>query len=54
MQLATFSYDEQMCNVLDKGKTACHQKAMAASEKEDLFSLIELWLWNKEYDRLVS
>ena len=37
-----------------KEKMAWRQKAMAASEKGDLSSQIELWLENKECDRLVS
>ena len=51
---STFGYKELMRYVPGKEKTSWHQKAMAASEKNDLSSLIELWLEHKEYDRLVS
>jgi len=51
---STFTYKELMRYVPDKEKTNWHQKAMAASERSDLSSLIELWLEHKEYDRLVS
>jgi len=51
---STFTYKELMRYVPDKEKTNWHKKAMAASEKSDLSSLIELWLEHKEYDRLVS
>jgi hypothetical protein len=36
-----------------KEKMVWRQKAMTASEKGDLSSQIELWLENKDYDRLV-
>jgi hypothetical protein len=51
---STFAYKELMRYVPNKEKTSWHQKAMAASEKSDFSSLIELWLEHKEYDRLVS
>ena len=51
---STFAYKELMRYVPNKEKTSWHQKAMAASEKGDLSSLIELWLMHKELDRLVS
>lgn len=51
---STFAYEELMRYVPNKEKTSWHQKAMAASEKGDLCSLIELWLMHKEFDRLVS
>jgi uncharacterized Zn finger protein len=51
---STFTYKELMRYVPNKEKTSWHQKAMAASEKGDLSSLVELLLENKEYDRLVS
>lgn len=51
---STFTYKELMRYVPAKEKTAWHQKAMAASEKGDLSSQIELWLEKKESDRLVS
>ena len=51
---STFTYKELMRYVPNKEKTSWHQKAMAASEKGDLSSLVELWLENKDYDRLVS
>ncbi len=51
---STFTYKELMRYVPGKEKTDWHQKAMAASEKGDLSSLIELWLEHKEFDRLVS
>ena len=51
---STFTYKELMRYVPNKEKTSWHQKAMAASEKGDLSSLIELWLEHKEFDRLVS
>ncbi len=51
---SVFTYKELMRYAPVKEKTAWHQKAMGASEKGDLSSLIELWLENKEYDRLVS
>jgi uncharacterized Zn finger protein len=51
---STFTYKELMRYVPNKEKTSWHQKAMAASEKGDLSSLVELWLEHKEYDRLVS
>jgi len=51
---STFTYKELMRYVPNKEKTSWHQKAMTASEKSDLSSLIELWLEHKEYNRLVS
>ena len=51
---STFTYKELMRYVPAKEKKAWHQKAMAASEKGDLSSQIELWLEKKEIDRLVS
>jgi len=51
---STFTYKELMRYVPAKEKMAWRQKAMAASEKGDLSSLIELWLDNKEIDRLVA
>jgi len=51
---STFTYKELMRYVPAKEKMAWRQKAMAASEKGDLSSLIELWIKNKEHDRLVS
>ncbi len=51
---STFTYKELMRYVPAKEKMAWHQKAMAASEKGDLSSQIELWLEKKEIDRLVS
>lgn len=51
---STFTYKELMRYVSPKEKTDWHQKAMAASEKGDLSSQIELWLKHKEYERLVS
>jgi tetratricopeptide (TPR) repeat protein len=51
---STFTYKELMRYVPAKEKTVWHQKAMAASDKGDLSCLIELWLDNKEYDRLVT
>ncbi|MBN2062655.1 MAG: hypothetical protein JW882_19800 [Deltaproteobacteria bacterium] len=51
---STLTYKELMRYVPGKEKTDWRQKAMTASEKGDLSSLIELWLENKEYDRLVS
>ncbi len=49
-----FTYKELMRYVPAKEKTVWHQKAMAASEKGELDSQIELWLEKKEIDRLVS
>jgi len=51
---STFTYKELMRYVPAKEKVAWRQKAMEASEKGDLSSQIELWLENKESDRLVS
>ncbi len=51
---STFAYKELMRYVPGKEKTSWHQKAMAASEKGDLSTLIELLLEHKECDRLVS
>jgi uncharacterized Zn finger protein len=51
---STFTYKELMRYMPAKEKMAWRQKAMEASEKGDLSSLIELWLENKESDRLVS
>ncbi|MBW1927074.1 MAG: hypothetical protein JRI35_07800 [Deltaproteobacteria bacterium] len=51
---STFTYKELMRYVPGEERTDWHQKAMAASEKGDLSSLIELWLEHKEFDRLVS
>ena len=51
---STFTYKELMRYVPGKEKTAWRQKAMAASENGDLSSQIELWLDNKEYERLIS
>ena len=51
---STFTYEELMRYVPAKEKTAWRQRAMEASEKGDLSSQIELWLENKEIDRLVS
>jgi uncharacterized Zn finger protein len=51
---STFTYKELMRYVPNKEKTNWHQNAMAASEKGDLSSLVELWLDHKEFDRLVS
>ncbi|HAM52649.1 MAG TPA: hypothetical protein DCP92_18845 [Nitrospiraceae bacterium] len=53
-QPSIFAYKELMRYVPAKEKTVWRQKAMAASDKGDLSCLIELWLDNKEYDRLVS
>jgi uncharacterized Zn finger protein len=50
----TFTYKELMRYVPAKEKMTWHQKAMKASEKSDLSSQIELWLEQKENDRLVS
>jgi uncharacterized Zn finger protein len=49
-----FAYKELMRYVPAKEKMVWHQKAMAASEKGDLSSQIELWLEKKESDRLLS
>jgi uncharacterized Zn finger protein len=51
---STFTYKELMRYVPAKEKMAWRQKAMEASEKGDLSSQIELWIENKERDRLVS
>jgi hypothetical protein len=50
---STFTYKELMRYVPAKKKAVWHQKAMAASEKGDLDSQIELWLAEKEIDRLL-
>lgn len=43
------------CHDLERGVVkALDKNGLAASEKNDLSSLIELWLEHKEYDRLVS
>jgi len=49
-----FTYKELMRYVPANEKKTWHQKAMEASEKGDLASQIELWLKEKEMDRLVS
>lgn len=49
-----FTYKELVRYVPTKEKAAWRQKAMAASEKGDLSSQIELWLKEKENDRLIS
>jgi hypothetical protein len=49
-----FTFKELMRYVPAKEKTAWRQKAMATSEKGDLSSQIELWLKEKENDRLIS
>jgi Family of unknown function (DUF6880) len=51
---STFTYKELMRYVPAKEKKAWRQKAMEASEKGNFPSQIELWLENKENDRLVS
>lgn len=51
---STFTYKELMRYVPAKEKMAWRQKAMEASEKGDLSSQIELWIEEKEGDRLVS
>lgn len=51
---STFTYKELMRYVPAKEKMAWCQKAMEVSEKGDLSSQIELWIENKEIDRLVS
>ncbi|GAB6058278.1 DUF6880 family protein [Desulfonatronum parangueonense] len=51
---STFSYKELMRYVPDNENAEWHEKAMTASEKGDLSSLIELWLEQKEFDRLVA
>jgi len=51
---STFTYKELMRYVPAKEKMTWRQKAMAASEKGNLSSQIELWLEKKESDRLVS
>jgi len=50
---STFSYKELMRYVPGKEKVEWHEKAMTASEKGELSSLIELWLEQKEFERLV-
>ena len=49
----TFTYKTLMRYVPAKEKKAWREKAMAVSENGDLSSQIELWLENKEIDRLV-
>jgi len=51
---STFTYHELMCYVPAKEKITWHQKAMEESEKGDLASQIELWVEEKESDRLIS
>ncbi len=51
---STFRYKELMRYVPAKERRAWHEKAMEASEKGDLSSQIELWLEQKESDRLVA
>jgi len=51
---STFKYKELMRYVSAKEKKAWRMKAMEASEEADLSSQIELWLENKEMERLVS
>lgn len=51
---STFTYKELMRYVPAKEKMAWCQKAMEASEKGDLSSQVELWIEEKERDRLVS
>ncbi len=51
---STFTYEELMRYVPAKEKRAWRQRAMEASEKGELYSQIELWIENKEIDRLVS
>ncbi len=53
-QASTITYKELMRYVPAKEKAAWRQKAMAASEKGGLSSVIELWSENKEWDRLVT
>jgi len=49
-----FSYDALLKYVPKKERASWHEKAMAASEKGELDSLIELWLEAGELDRLVG
>jgi tetratricopeptide (TPR) repeat protein len=49
-----FTYDELMRYVPKPARGAWHEKAMAASEKGELGSLIELWLGTKEIGRLAE
>ena len=51
---STFSYKELMRYVPAKKKAEWREKAMMASEKGNLSSLIELWLGHKEFGRLVT
>ena len=51
---STFTHKELMRYVPPKAKKAWHQKAMQASENGDLPDQIDLWVENKERDRLVS
>ena len=51
---STFTYKELMRYVPAKEEMAWRQKAMEVSENGDLSSQIELWIENKESDRLVS
>ncbi len=51
---STFTYNELMRYVPATGKMTWHQKAMEESEKGDLASQIELWVEEKENNRLVS
>jgi tetratricopeptide (TPR) repeat protein len=51
---SVFSYKELMRYVPAGEKEAWHKKAMKASEKGDLSSVIKLWLDQKEIDRLVK
>jgi hypothetical protein len=51
---STFKYKDLMRYVPAEEKRAWHRKAMEVSEKGDLPSQIELWIKNKETERLVS
>jgi hypothetical protein len=51
---STFSYKELMQYVPTEEKKAWHEKAMEASEKGDLHSLIELWLEQREIEQLAT
>ncbi len=51
---STFRYEELMRYVPAKERKAWHEKAMEASEEGDLSSQIDLWLEQKESDRLVA
>jgi hypothetical protein len=51
---STFSYKELMRYVPAGEKKTWHKKAMKISENGDLSSQIELWLEQKEIDRLVA